>query len=494
MSSRASRLREGGSRRFAAHFRAHGGHTRRQPAPWPLKILFAALALAFVLVFTAAAKAYYTESASVSLLGSGQITAFGYTAGLRYWERAPSAGTEFPLRPKAPVDHERYVTFEDDTGGWNNIRLAFEVFVVAAKVTGRILVLPPRCRWYLLDRGPITTFAKRREGQTSGYEDYYDFSVLSKQVQVISTEEFLRREAARMGIPEHLVREASHPQAVSNGHHTEYFLWLRESPDALIWPSGPSYKRDFDIFNPDIEIHSETKVLHFPMHVSRNLRYLSGVPAFFDHKPRAIAAHQAVRKFCRETFVYAPHIVRAAEAYIMEMGGFGTFSALHVRRNELQYKNAFADGSVTADNVRALLKSGERVYIATDETEEGFFDRFRELGIEAIRMPDLRERVYARMGRLDPKYEGMVEQLVCAAGRIFVGTMYSSFTAHIHRLRGYMHSESQTNLRASEDLPSSRGFYFHTTDYNQPGAIAKSNRAYAGNFDGEVKMSYMLEN
>ena len=33
----------------------------------------------------------------------------------------------------------RYVTFEDDAGGWNNIRICFEVFVLFAKLSNRIL-------------------------------------------------------------------------------------------------------------------------------------------------------------------------------------------------------------------------------------------------------------------------------------------------------------------------------------------------------------------
>ena len=66
---------------------------------------------------------------------------------LSYWER--------PSHDPSSLDAERsqskYVTFEDDTGGWNNIRMAFESFVVVAKITGRTLVLPPPCRFYLLE-------------------------------------------------------------------------------------------------------------------------------------------------------------------------------------------------------------------------------------------------------------------------------------------------------------------------------------------------------
>ena len=37
-----------------------------------------------------------------------------------------------------------------------------------------------------------------------------------------------------------------------------------------------------------------------------------------------------------------------------------------------------------------------------------------------------------------PKFDGMVEQLICAMGRAFVGTASSTFTAYIFRVRGYL--------------------------------------------------------
>jgi hypothetical protein len=44
----------------------------------------------------------------------------------------------------APIEERRYVVFQPDTGGWNNIRMALEIVIIFAKVTGRILVIPPK--------------------------------------------------------------------------------------------------------------------------------------------------------------------------------------------------------------------------------------------------------------------------------------------------------------------------------------------------------------
>ena len=43
------------------------------------------------------------------------------------------------------------------------------------------------------------------------------------------------------------------------------------------------------------------------------------------------------------------------------------FGALHIRRNEFQFKSSWAPGRRIFENTRALFEQGQRVYISTDE-------------------------------------------------------------------------------------------------------------------------------
>ena len=47
---------------------------------------------------------------------------------------------------------QRYLSFEPDRGGWNNIRMEFEIMFVLAAATGRTLVMPPDNPIYLLNK------------------------------------------------------------------------------------------------------------------------------------------------------------------------------------------------------------------------------------------------------------------------------------------------------------------------------------------------------
>ena len=67
-----------------------------------------------------------------------------------YWEDIPSDSNY--ISPFYDPATERYLTFEPDGGGWNNIRMAMETVIVMAHAMGRTLVLPPEKRMYLIGK------------------------------------------------------------------------------------------------------------------------------------------------------------------------------------------------------------------------------------------------------------------------------------------------------------------------------------------------------
>ena len=91
----------------------------------------------------------------------------------------------------------RYLTFEPDTGGWNNIRMSLENVVSLAYISGRTLVLPPNQVVYLLHS---------RKDDTRKGRNYYDFFNLTdnkellRRVPIITSEEFLKLEGGKDGI------------------------------------------------------------------------------------------------------------------------------------------------------------------------------------------------------------------------------------------------------------------------------------------------------
>lgn len=94
---------------------------------------------------------------------------------VKYWDESTDCYIS-PLKGisglSAPVEDRRFVVFQADQGGWNNIRMGLEAVILLAQVTGRILVIPPPAVLYLLH------FNKKWKDNKSTMEDYFDFSRL----------------------------------------------------------------------------------------------------------------------------------------------------------------------------------------------------------------------------------------------------------------------------------------------------------------------------
>jgi hypothetical protein len=81
------------------------------------------------------------------------------------------------------------------------------------------------------------------------------------------------------------------------------------------------------------------------------------------------------------------------------------------------------------------------------------------------------------------KTVGLVEQIVCASGRQFVGTKMSTFSAYIYRLRGYLGATDSSR-------PPSRTRYL--TEPQLP-PTSKELEAEAGKASGAQRKQYLAE-
>ena len=60
----------------------------------------------------------------------------------------------------------------------------------------------------------------------------------------------------------------------------------------------------------------------------------------------------------RDHVRYVDKVFDIAARVVAQLGPFA-FSSLHIRRNDLQYKKAYAAAATTFENSKALLRSGE---------------------------------------------------------------------------------------------------------------------------------------
>ena len=145
-----------------------------------------------------------------------------------------------------------------------------------------------------------------------------------------------------------------------------------------------------------------------------------------------------MKRFIRDYVHYIDVIFCKAaiivKALLSESGG--EYTAFHVRRGEFQYKPVKIPAKEIIANVGPFLPSNGMVFIATDEKKKDFFREFKDKFSKIRYLDDYFE--LAGLKGINPNYLGMIDQIVCTRGKMFVGTWFSTFTGYITRMRGYL--------------------------------------------------------
>eukprot|EP00937_MAST-01D_sp_MAST-1D-sp2_P005220 g5220.t1 len=404
---------------------------------------------------------------------------------MHYWHDV-GRGAE----PAAPSSSARYLSFEPDFGGFNNVRLEVEIVVLLAALMGRTLVLPPDQHIYLLD------------GMHSllGFFDEASLrAALAPSGGIVTREEFVAREAKRLALdaatlllfkqecPRYspvcrsaaMRKVALCPQwnALERvlGWPDKARAWaeLRRTQDAGVLEHQYGGAGGAKLFELDAAT-ARAPVIHLKM---ENPKYrMFGHFLQFVALGSATAAARA-NALVRSALHFRPDMLEIAARLAAEVviaapgsgggGGGAPYYALHVRRNDFQYHDMFVDAATIERNVRQLIPAGATVYIATDERRKSFFTGRAGEGPLARRytlvfLDDVLRRAALPAALTPPKHWlGAVEQLICTQAALFAGTRLSTFTAYIQRMRGYMARGDYTEPGGSKRLAAvNTGLYY----------------------------------
>jgi hypothetical protein len=381
-------------------------------------------------------------------------------AKMKYWKDSTKLLTKEAFYKAFPQHDDKYLSIEMDTGGFNNIRLGLEAMVVYAAVTGRILVFPPATSWYLINNGPIVSGTQKGENakkkkKASNFIDFFDLKDMCNLIRCMSAEEFVAKEKGN-GFD---VDPKQYQAYIGGMRKAAYWGWSSPIETVVYIPS----KKAFDASGEAAKLGGEfignrqaidvsesrwttPKVLHFPSdnmlrapwadkeHNYRFLGQIAAIAAFAEPEPRKV-----LFELVRDRIHYLPKTFEVAAKVVAHLGMFG-YSSLHIRRNELQFKDVFISMEKLRENVEGLFMPGEIIYVATDQTGEHFLDALRKT-----------HTVYTWSDWFAPRGDnlladedipggivGQIEQVICAGGRSFAGTDFSTFSGFIPRLRAYM--------------------------------------------------------
>lgn len=455
------------------------------------------------------------SAASSTTFSSGYSAAVGSSKGKRgelvcdgkkvdseiiYWRDVPGdAEYESPITTHHGEHDDRYITYEYDQGGWNNVRMSMECMIVLAHSTGRTLVFPPQQHLYLLGATHKDKEDKKAHDEM-GFADFFDVERLRshKGFHMLSMEEFLAKEGVTGG----LGKGALPPDNSTKTWGRKLWKYLDTVADAqpewmgryVVFPAPPDgygkpgeseetkqskrHAREAAFgggrsgVSYDVELQKAHHI-HFPAdHHHRVLQHFYAWGFFPDPSMQSF-----YKRFVRDYMRYKDPIQCAGaqllnyvrnEAYKLNPASGGDFYAIHARRGDFQFKEVKIGASEMVTNLRfengtSIIPHGAMVYLSTDDPDGvckncvaqrkpcGTFEKGslppgcpedpswtalkKEGGWEVRMLRDFTKK--GALKDVNPNWFGMVESIVCSRAKAFAGTYFSTFTGYIHRIRGY---------------------------------------------------------
>ncbi len=419
-----------------------------------------------------------------------------------YWRDIPKDAS-FVSPYKKTNGEKQYLTFEPDEGGFNNIRMSMETATAMAHAMGRILVLPPDQKIYLLGNDHV------KENNRFTFHNFFPFDAIAKEhdaVEVISTEEFLetvvmtgnlkdKGGTGKVVFPPNNQTKWEGKGRLHEGR--DYWNWLRSVSTPSKWDFSQCVVTFPD--KPGAEAVKGMQEIYDKMDMKKQNH---GVWQEYQNKPRNVDSPPEERlheilSFRSKICMYNEKLQNAKVMHFMGDNNSGARLLVHFYafmffedwkqdlwtkryvRDHLRYIDAIQCGAasiVHAVRQKAIengnpdghfdsmhIRRGDFQYkqtrIPAQEIYTNIAEKFTENATVFIATDERNKTFFEPLRKhyhlyflddfvhllpegFNKNYYGMLDQRIASRGRIFFGAYFSTFTGYINRMRGY-HSQKE---------------------------------------------------
>lgn len=298
-----------------------------------------------------------------------------------------------------------YLILRPWPGGFNNIRMSLELAVCIAYITNKTLVLPPKYKMYLLQ-------------DEFGLEDFFDVHDLGIKTMSLETFAQLKNIDATFDAVTSISKVIQEPD--------NHVLNFTNTTPNVKFTKGRPVSDMLKILGDDECVFFDGKLLG---------NFYQTIYTDLDIELKKLVA--------RHVHYNVP---------ILDMGWQAvnwmedkSYYAIHIRRNDFQYKNLFITSEEIYNNIKDIIPEGSKLYIATDHTDKEFFNILSQ-HYQLYFYNDVAEAI-----GIQPHYNyiPIIEQLICTRAIKFIGNDYSTLSSYIYRLRGYMSDIEDKNFYAN---------------------------------------------
>jgi len=337
---------------------------------------------------------------------------------------------------------DKYISFSPHYAGFCNVILSYELAFALAHITGRTLILPPST---FVDHKTVSHSNKK---SWENIWDFFDKETANQEFNIIDMSfvpEYEINKSALVTMRSHtgnvekyvndLLYVSCTDKAVCGGHmcFVNDISSVKDMDDLIKFSSG----------RPVVDLNKEEKFIHFE-------RLLFG--HYFYH---IYAGDKEQRNLLKDkinkTFTYKKIYYEIANQVKEKIG---EYNAVHVRRGDFKYRFGRHIANVVSEE--NTLKSIENkfpkdipLYICTDEKDKSFFKNVSE----KYKTYFLNDFEIFDANTLE---QSIIEQIICANAKFFIGTHPSTYSKRINIMRGITGIQSNDAIYLNRNILKSK--------------------------------------
>lgn len=289
---------------------------------------------------------------------------------------------------------KKYIIFNSWPGGFNNVRMSFEIAACIALRLQRILVIPDAYEIYLLKN-------------INGFDTFFELKDIG--ITILTVTEFCKTK----NIPNdwNKIKEIS---IVYNFNREKFLINLnnyskkertiQNMDDILIDNNPECILFDKNLLGNFYSVIQDDNINDFKQYVCKHIHYKENI------------------------FSQAYNIIE----YLNNT--YSQYYSMHLRRNDFAYKDLFISANEILNNIKNFVPQGSCLYISTDIQDKNELGELNSY-YKVIILGDVQNLLDKY---INTDLYGMIEQIVCTRSMMFIGTKHSTFSTYIYRLRGYM--------------------------------------------------------
>jgi hypothetical protein len=325
-------------------------------------------------------------------------------------------------------------------GGFNNIRMSLELGVCLAFLTNRTLILPPTYKMYLL------------EG-TSNFSDFFKTDQLG--IKTIDFEEFCKEQNI---VPDE--KEVKKVSKILDYDSVQNVVNFEKIPVPEWFLKGRETINSEEIFDSETNLFLDGGLLG---------NFYQSIYSSYDIE---------LKKLIAKYVVYKDELIDLAWEFINYFGD-QTYFAIHIRRNDFQYKDLFISCEDILANLKEIVPLYSTLYVATDHKEKEFFKPLED-NYNVVYYDTIANRI--DLHPEDVNWIPIIEQLICTRSIKFIGMKLSTLSSYVYRMRGYMN-----------DIDD-KEYYLNGEPYNlEKQCTFRDEKDFIANWSREYKCSWDFE-